>query len=362
MDFSQYAKETVEWKEYLAAHPNLLKQQGSPNVQSLDNIRQAANAQRAQWSEKHVKSQGLEGKFTIKDYQVSTRDGSAIPLRFYAPSGSTEKDETKRPAFFHVHGGGYLNGSLDTETSVCAAIAVNLNMIVLHPEYRHTNSHSHPTQHHDVWDAFEWALANAEVLGFDPGSVVVGGQSAGSGLAASTAQQDAKLAKQEGRACRIRGQVLTIPWLMHPAVFPYHRFADNKLSSPVQCAGAIGLSSAKLDWFASLLRVSDPSDPILNPGFQQGSELYGLPKAAFLVAGGDPLRDQGLLYAKDLDEARVPTTVRIFPAMPHTFRSIDVLSSAASFNRRLIESVAWALSEQTWESGGASRWQIEKGN
>jgi acetyl esterase/lipase len=207
------------------------------------------------------------------------------------------------PAFIHLHGGGFLNGSLDTETYICAATAVKLGIVVVHPEYRHTNKVSFPVPHDDVWDAFQWINAHCSDIGVDPADVVVGGQSAGSGLAASLVQREVIEARQQGRSSRIKGQVLTIPWLAHPRAFDKSSFLDESVMSATQCATAVGLSNEKLGWFASLLRAEDVFSDVLNPGLRRPPALDGVPKAAFLVAGGDPLRDQGLLYARHLEDA-----------------------------------------------------------
>lgn len=207
------------------------------------------------------------------------------------------------PAFVHIHGGGFLNGSLDTETYICAATAVELNIVVVHPEYRHTNQVSFPVPHNDVSDAFEWIMAHCLDIGVDPANVVIGGQSAGSGLAASLVQREVVEAHKKGRQSRVKGQVLTIPWLAHPSAFEKSGLVDESAASTTQCATAAGLSTEKLEWFASLLRAEDVFSDMLNPGLKRSPDLNSSPRSAFVVAGGDPLRDQGLLYARHLENA-----------------------------------------------------------
>ncbi|OQO00723.1 hypothetical protein B0A48_13214 [Cryoendolithus antarcticus] len=360
MDFSQYAAANPEWEHYLSQHPNLSNATSTPLIapddwKSLSAIRAAANAGRVQWSDRQITSNHLYGKFTTADHEIVTRNGKTIPLRAYYPN--TEDEHYSLPAYLHLHGGGFLNGSLDTETLICVQIAVSLNLVVLHPEYRHTHEISFPTPHEDVWDAFEWIHANASVLRCRLDRLVVGGQSAGSGLAASLTQREVELSGRESRKGRIHGQVLTIPWLMHPDAFPYRDFVDRDKISQVQCADAVGLSTMKLDWFASLLRATNPRDITLNPGLRRGDELTGVPRAAFLVAGGDPLRDQGLYYARSLENAGIPTKVHVFPAMPHTFRSLEGLPPADIFMQRLLESVRWAISD---EQTSGSEWHVER--
>lgn len=301
MDFSRYERATREWNDYLARNPKALVDGAIP-TQSLTSFRTASNAARARWSEAQLHKQGLEDRFVMQDLNVPTRDGTGLRLRRYAPAINGTASEGHVPAFIHLHGGGYLNGSIETETSICAAIAVALNIIVLHPEYRHTDTVAFPTMFDDVWDAYQWVFDHADTLGFDKTRVVIGGQSAGSGLAAATVQQDIATSQKTKETCKVKGQVLTIPWLMHPDAFPFDRFSKSDNASPIQCANKTGLSGAKLEWFAGLLRTSDVYDARLNPGLLAGSQLQGTPKTAVLVAGGDPLRDQGLAYAVSLEQ------------------------------------------------------------
>jgi acetyl esterase/lipase len=317
MDFSKYGEPTKDWEEYLANHPNLLVDGSGASKQTLTEIRNNANSGKERASAALVHSSGLEGKFTIQEHSIRTRDGPSITLRSYQPAGTEGRKDT-RPAFILVHGGGYLTGSLDSELFVCATIATALDVVVLHPCYRHTDEFKFPTQHDDVWDAFEWIFDHAGVLGFDPENVVIGGISAGSGIAASIVQQDLAAAKTQKRSPHIKGQVLLIPWVIYPDAFPYHLFEDRSKSSPVQCADRVGLSSAKLDWFASLLEAKDPRDLLLSPALADDDVLGSTPRTALLVAGGDPLRDQGLLYATKLSQLRyVNLLLSPYPIIKH---------------------------------------------
>ncbi|KAH7030584.1 Alpha/Beta hydrolase protein, partial [Microdochium trichocladiopsis] len=334
----------------------------------------------------------LDGKFTYETYEAPARDSFGIPVRYYRPITRNTHAEnqttstpqppaatfdiatsvakfTRPPAFVHIHGGGYLNGSLDTEISVCAAIAVALQMVVIHPLYRHTDSVKFPVPHHDVQDALDWIFAKAESPSdanspfcFDPARVVIGGQSAGSGIAAAMVQVDAERGHARRRFC---GQVLTIPWLFQSNVWPYDRFeragVDKSKTSPFQCAHATGLSREKLCWYESLLSHHEEGSeecPLLNPGVKQGSQLRNIPRSAFIIAGADPLRDQGLLYAKSLIEEEVPTKVFIFPGVPHTFRSCVGLPSAELFMPKLLDCIAWAMDDSEVDGSKKSTWDV----
>lgn len=211
-----------------------------------------------------------------------------------------------RPIYVYFHGGGFLHGSIDTERSVCASIATKLNIMVVHICTRHVHEAKHPIPHHDAWDATKWLLENASTYGGDVGNVVISGVSSGANLAAYVVQRfsaSAAVIHEKDSAARIKGQVLMVPWLIQPAAFPYSQFVEKSKTSLVQCEDALGLSTERLDWLSSLLGAEDIVNPTINPALADDDILVDLPKTTILVAGGDPLRDDGLLYATRLEKA-----------------------------------------------------------
>ncbi|KAI7973689.1 hypothetical protein EIK77_004295 [Talaromyces pinophilus] len=178
--------------------------------------------------------------------------------------------------------------------------------MVVHICTRHVHEAKHPIPHHDALDATKWLLENASTYGGDVGNVVISGVSSGANLAAYVAQQfsaSAAATHEKDSAARLKGQVLMVPWLIQPGIFPYDQFVEKSKTSLIQCADALGLSTERLDWLSSLLEAEDIADPTINPALVDDKILSSLPKTAILVAGADPLRDDGLLYATRLEKA-----------------------------------------------------------
>lgn len=227
-----------------------------------------------------------------------TRDKCNIIARVYRPKDSSH--ETRRPVYLYFHGGGHLFGVVESEDAACGRLSYGAGVIVVNVGYRHTPEFKHPTQVNDAWDAFLWLSEQIEDLGGDPRYVIVGGISAGAGLAASVALRHHRLEVAEDQVrpdLSIRGQLLCVPWLVHPQSHPLR---DDPMSSYGQNTDAPILPKPLLDMFTELLDAEDAKDPSLNTGLVEGRQLVGLPKSSFLVAGRDLLRDEGLSYAEKL--------------------------------------------------------------
>ncbi len=138
-------------------------------------------------------------------------------------------------------------------------------------------------------------------IGGDKNQLLLGGVSAGGGLAASVVLRENQLSSGRGR---IRGQILCIPWLIHPDAYPFDLLASKEISSYHQNITAPILPRTQIDLFIGLLDVKDPTDPSVSMGNVENRDVVGMSKTAVLVAGMDPLRDEALLYAEKLTKNR----------------------------------------------------------
>ncbi|KAF4815065.1 AB hydrolase superfamily protein [Colletotrichum siamense] len=203
----------------------------------------------------------------------------------------------------------------------------------------------------DVEDGFQWLHANIAEIGGCPEKVVVGGISAGGQLTASLT-----LSQHLGHFGKelplIAGQVLIIPCLVNPDCYDGHlkRLKHPAVSSYAENENAPILPRRMIDLFVGLLRIEKPDyyDLRLNPGNASTGQLKGMPPTTLGIAGLDPLRDEGLLYAKLLTESGVPTETHIFRGVPHGFRRFgDKLSESKHWDNVTDYGIKWALTKPT---------------
>jgi acetyl esterase len=233
-----------------------------------------------------------------------------IPARFYRPAVREDP-----PLLLYLHGGGGVIGDLETHDVVCRTFAVRASVGVLAIDYRLAPEHSYVDAAEDALVAYRWALASTSRLGVRRDRIAVGGDSRGGKLAAVLCQ----LAKQHGEP-QPRFQMLVYPSTDVATDYP----------SRSQFAEAPWLGAGLMQWFEkhALPEGLDRTDPRVSPLL--ADDLSGLAPALVVVAGFDPLRDEGIAYAARLQSAGVPVAVRDEPTLPHGFLQLTGVSRAAA--------------------------------
>jgi len=224
-----------------------------------------------------------------------------IPLRLYRPAGAATGP---LPVLVYYHGGGWVIGDLDTHDVLCRQLALQSGCAVVAVDYRMGPEHRFPAAVDDCVAATRWVRANASALGVDAARLAVGGDSAGGNLAAA-----GTLVARDAGDLPIAFQLLIYPATDQRRIAPSHTtnaqgylltadsmryYHDHYIDDPKH----------DLDWRAS---------PLLAP------DLSRLPPSLVLVAGYDPLRDEGVQYAQRLSESGSRATLVSFERQIHGF-------------------------------------------
>ena len=245
----------------------------------------------------------------VTDGVIPIPDGT-LPYRLYRPAGPPEGP---RPLVVYFHGGGWVLGNLDSDDPLCRDLCARSGAVVVSVNYRHAPEVRFPAAALDAFAAVQWADANAIELGGIPGQLAVAGWSAGANVAAVACQ----LARDAGDP-HISGQLLFCPAV------------DSDLTRPSYEENGDGyiLTTALMKWFWD--HYADPADRADPRAAPLRGDLTGLPPACIVTADFDPLRDEGVAYARALEAAAVP--VRLIRARGHTHTSVtmvDVVISGA---------------------------------
>lgn len=252
--------------------------------------------------------------------------------------GAARPSDKALPCVVYFHGGGWMLGSAQSHDAVARALCAGGDVVVLNVDYRLAPEHVFPAAVEDAVAAFRWTHAHAEELGIDPNRIAVAGDSAGGNLAAVVAQ----VTTRDGDA-KPALQMLFVPAtdMTLPRSDSYEKFSSGYLLTresmdwyEANYLGGSGTPPANIDQ----LRSDPLASPLLAPDLP-ALAAAGMPPAYVAVAGFDPLRDEGIAYARRLERAGVPTTLRVHADAVHPFMSI----LATHLGRRCMADAVGAL-------------------
>ena len=97
-----------------------------------------------------------------------------------------EQSGERVPGVLWVHGGGYQSGSAkDVFATRALSLVVKFGAVLVAPDYRLSKKHPYPAALHDCYAALLYLKEHAEELGVRSDQIMVGGESAGGGMAAA---------------------------------------------------------------------------------------------------------------------------------------------------------------------------------
>ncbi|KAM9189784.1 neutral cholesterol ester hydrolase 1 isoform 1-T1 [Dugong dugon] len=315
-----------------------------------------------------IVSFGKKSAWSSAQVKVTDTDFDGVEVRVF--EGSPKPEEPLRRSVLYIHGGGWALASPSMSWSpleisyydeLCTAMAKELNAVIVSIEYRLVPKVYFPEQIHDVVRATKYFL-QPEVLqkySVDPGRIGISGDSAGGNLAAALGQefsQDANLRskfklqaliypvlqaldfntpsyQQNANTPILPRYVMVKYWVDYfkgNYDFVQAMIVNNHTSLDVEEAAAL---RARLNW-TSLLPASITKNykPVMHttgnarivqeipqlldarsaPLIADQEVLQHLPKTYILTCEYDVLRDDGIMYAKRLENAGVEVTLDHF--------------------------------------------------
>lgn len=265
--------------------------------------------------------------FPAAELSAEARSVERINRRIAGPAGAPEVAialfrppalERPGPAILHIHGGGYVTGSVDSvdvrQRELCAA----LNRPIVSVDYRLAPETPFPGPLEDCYAALAWMCGHGGEHGISADGIVLKGESAGGGLAAALAL----LARDRGEFAPIH-QHLTYPML------------DDRTGStrtPAPFAGEFVWTAAdnRFGWSALLGREPGSADVSPYAAPARATDLSGLAPAFISCGALDLFAAECLDYAGRLTAAGVPTELHLFPGGFHGFDLAPMAEIAAA--------------------------------
>lgn len=229
-----------------------------------------------------------------------------------------------RRVVLYVHGGGFVMGSCQSHRALAANVGVACRAAVLLPEYRLAPEHPFPAGLDDLVDAWRGLLSD----GWDATDVIIAGDSAGGGLAASLV-----LAAAARGLPRPGALVLLSP------------FADLTLSGASLVTRAARDPWLRADVMAPIrdlyLAGADPAHPWASPVF---ADLSVLPPTLIQVGDDEILLSDAERLAARAAAAGVAVQLEVAPALWHVWQffapalpdAVDALGRIGAFVDRCL--------------------------
>jgi acetyl esterase/lipase len=221
------------------------------------------------------------------DVDIDVRAGDGVHVHVYTPRGA-------QPAagVLWFHGGGFVIGTPKVDDVRCARLAARLGVRVVSAKYGLAPERPFPHGLDDGYAAWRWMLGPADDLGLDPTRIVVGGASAGGGLAACLAQR----IHDEGGP-QPAGQLLVYPMLDDRTAV--------RADIPLKAHPLWNRRSNITGWTSYLgQEPGAPTAPVYSVGARR-EDVAGLPPAWIGVGSADLFCDEDRAYAERLGEAGV---------------------------------------------------------
>lgn len=240
----------------------------------------------------------------IYDSKVPGIDGEPdVSIRVYRKKGSS-----KAPLILGIRGGGFVAGNIDNDNVRDVGFVDNVPCTVISVDYRLAPKHPYPAQLKDCLAALTYAHDHPDEFGIDPERIAVFGTSAGGAIAAGLC-----LYLRDHKGPKVCMQILNFPTVDYLA----NTMSAAQMFDDVPMVKGNGLSDV---W---KLYLGDHGFNGTQPPYYAvpalARDLSGLPATFVVTLEYDPLRDEGIDYARRLMEFAVPTELYSLPRVCHGF-------------------------------------------
>lgn len=240
----------------------------------------------------------------VDDVVPGTDGRPGVPVRWYRPREATGP----LAALMYFHGGAYIMGSLAENDDRLDRMAAELGCVVVSVDYRLAPENPYPAGLDDAETVWRHVLDNADAFGVDPNRLVVGGASAGAGLATALCIRLAQVGLPQP----------ALQLLVYPMLDDREHGSVRALEGGAGHWGLWRLDAERLAWQAYLRGLGGATPPATAvPGRATPRELRGVAPAFIGIGDVDALLDSNLLYAAQLSRAGVPVELHVYPGVIH---------------------------------------------
>ena len=247
--------------------------------------------------EGRVSFEGIGAMLKIpKDVKFEKVDISGITALWISTPEVVEEN-----VVLYLHGGGYVQGSINSHKEFGSRISRVSNSRVLLLDYRRAPENPYPAALDDAVAAYKWLIDDE---GINPKKVIIGGESAGGGLTIAT-------------LLKLRDTDITLP----AAAIILSPWTDLDMTGDsIRTKAKVDplVSASDLFFLASLYIGDDePKNPYISPLY---ADLKGLPPMLIQVGSAEILLNDSTRIAEKAKNAGVDVRLDIWEDMIHMFQ------------------------------------------
>jgi acetyl esterase/lipase len=250
------------------------------------------------------------GRFHIQELHAQ-----GVPLLVARPASVPAA--TRLPVLYYLHGGGRIMGNAySVLPRLLAELAEPLQLAVISVEYGLAPHAQYLAPVEDCYTGLTWAAAHAPSLHLDPARIIIGGKSAGAGLAAGLAL----LTRDRGGPTPL-AQLLLSPMLDdRNTTFSAHQMAGRDTWDRTSNATA---------WQAALGDRYNTADVSPYAAPARATDFANLPPTYLEVGSTETFRDETTAYANAIWQAGGEAELHVWPGAFHGF---DTLAPKAAIS------------------------------
>lgn len=220
-----------------------------------------------------------------------------------------------------MHGGGYAMGVPESSIGLIRSFIKECGCTVIAPDYRLSLDSPYPAALEDCHEALLWMKNHARELGIRDDQLMVGGESAGGGLAVALSLYERDLGGVE------------IAFQM-----PLYPMLDDRMiteSAKENNAPVWDSEANRVAWALYLVDLEGKDVPIYAAP-ARATDYSGLPPAVTFVGDLEPFRDETLQFVSNLREAEVPVVFELFEGCYHAFDRMNPYAEVSKKARSLL--------------------------
>ncbi len=256
------------------------------------------------------------------DIQIENIDIDGIRAAWIRPSNADDKK-----VLLHLHGGGYVTGSIKSYLMMSIPMAQTLKMNVLFPEYRLAPENPFPAAIDDVLKIYRWLLTQ----GYQSKDIIISGDSAGGGLCIASVVR----LREENEALPA-ALVCMSPWM--DFTMQGKSYISNSTSE------AMLTTNGLREWALNYTSEQNFGNPLVSPVF---ADLQKFPPMLIQVSADEILFDDAIALAEKAKADGVDVTLKIWDGMWHVWQ---VLGDLIPESRAAFEEINQFLQEHTHKS------------